>query len=655
MLSGGPLPSPASWEKTRLLLGALRGWKPSGAYAAPGKLFSPTAPKAYLAVCELGLRTKPAPGVVRQEGKQNLGPCGDRLDFCTMHLKKPNLAPMRVPDRGAESQLKLIGLPPNKSLADQALGVMAASFDERCAFPLLNRFFLSGGAPAKRQGSAKRSSTLVTGLLCFGLWFFLATAYAGPPVWGSFAAFLPQKEGKAARPALGEAFSTPAKRPILGWSAAFFALAIAHTFGASAITRLARRVEENHRRKLKLGVGHAVAEESVTARLLYLAGEVEAVFGIWAIPLFWSIVLLEGWSAATTYWSLEVNYTEPLFVVVVMVVASSRPVLSLAEGLLARLAKLGGDTVWSRWFFLVTLGPLLGSFLTEPAAMTICSLLLARTFYVLSPKPSLAYATLGLLFVNVSIGGVLTPYAAPPVLMVAGRWGWDLTYMIAHFGWKSVASIVLSSLLYSMIFAPEFVRLEKLGKSRDPVYPEGSSRAAHPVPAWVTLCHLALLGWIVLTSHEPPLFCGAFLMFLALWEATRHYQGPLSLRRPLLVGFFLAGLAIHGSLQGWWIAPLLEGLGRWPIMITATVLTSFNDNALITFLASQATGLSEPLRQAVLIGAVTGGGLTVIANAPNPAGQALLSRFFPGGVSPLGLAGGALVPTTIAGACFMLL
>jgi hypothetical protein len=84
----------------------------------------------------------------------------------------------------------------------------------------------------------------------------------------------------------------------------------------------------------------------------------------------------------------------------------------------------------------------------------------------------------------------------------------------------------------------------------------------------------------------------------------------------------------------------------------AVLLTAFNDNALITYLATLVPNLSDPLKVAVVGGAVTGGGLTVIANAPNPAGQAILSRFFNGAVSPLGLLGGALLPTIIAAILF---
>jgi len=108
--------------------------------------------------------------------------------------------------------------------------------------------------------------------------------------------------------------------------------------------------------------------------------------------------------------------------------------------------------------------------------------------------------------------------------------------------------------------------------------------------------------------------------------------------------------------QQWWIEPVLSSLGRWPLMIGATLLTALNDNAAITYLASLVPGFSDPLKYAVMAGAVTGGGLTVIANAPNPAGQSILQgQFGDGGISPLKLFIAAVPPTLIMGAAFMLL
>ena len=158
--------------------------------------------------------------------------------------------------------------------------------------------------------------------------------------------------------------------------------------------------------------------------------------------------------------------------------------------------------------------------------------------------------------------------------------------------------------------------------------------------------------WTVLTGHYPALFLGGFLVFLGFTKATAAYQSRVELRAPLLVGFFLAGLVIHGGLQAWWIAPVLGRLSEFPLFLASTILTSFNDNALITYLATLVPDFRDSLKIAVVAGAVTGGGLTVIANAPNPAGQALLNEFFDGAILPLGLFLGALPPTIIAAIAF---
>lgn len=166
---------------------------------------------------------------------------------------------------------------------------------------------------------------------------------------------------------------------------------------------------------------------------------------------------------------------------------------------------------------------------------------------------------------------------------------------------------------------------------------------------------MGFMAWTVLTAHYPALFVGGFLVFLGFAKATSPYQSQIELKNPLLVGFFLAGLVIHGGLQAWWIAPVLSRLAEVPLFFAATVLTAFNDNAMITFLATLVPDLSESLKVAVVEGAVTGGGLTVLANAPNPAGQTLLNRFFGEGISPMGLFLGALAPTIVAAMAFRLI
>jgi hypothetical protein len=390
------------------------------------------------------------------------------------------------------------------------------------------------------------------------------------------------------------------------------------------------------------------------AELLHFLGEVEVVFGLWAVVLMVAITAYEGWATATHYLNGTVNYTEPLFVVVIMALASTRPIVTFAETQLRRVANMGGGTPAAWWMTILIVGPLLGSFITEPGAMTISAMLLARQFYDLKPSARLKYATLGLLFVNVSIGGTLTHFAAPPVLMVARPWGWDTAFMLTQFGWRAAAAVVIATLAYYLLFRTEFKALAAHAPVADIDQPdeEALGKGLLPVPAWVTAAHMLFIAWTVFNSHYPALFLGGFLFFLGFARATSAYQSRVELRTPLLVGFFLAGLVIHGGLQGWWIAPVLASLAETPLFLGATFLTAFNDNALITYLSTLVPNLADSFKVAVVGGAVVGGGMTVIANAPNPAGQALLSRFFDGSVSPLGLALGALPPTVIAALLF---
>jgi hypothetical protein len=456
-----------------------------------------------------------------------------------------------------------------------------------------------------------------------------------------------------------------------------FFLAVTHTFLAAKFNHLAHKFAVAHRERLsshqKLYV-EGKEPVSFKATLFHFLGEVEAIFGIWLIPLLISLVLIEpeGLSVASFYIDTR-NYTEAVFVVIIMAIASSRPVIQIAETCLRSVAKLGKQSPAAWWLSILMIAPLLGSFITEPAAMTIAALLLGHQFYLLDPAPAFKYATLGLLFVNISVGGTLTHFAAPPVLMVAGSWHWNLPFMFTHFGWRAVIGVVVATGVYFFIFRKHFIQL----KARAQELADAKTDEAEPEPApiWVVLVHLGFVAWTVLTLHHPPFFIGGFLFFLAFTMATHHHQYDIQLKSPLLVGFFLAGLVTHGGLQGWWISPVLGSLAEVPLFIGATILTAFNDNAAITFLASQVPAFSpdlfvgdhwvskagaaladaQGLEYAVVAGAVTGGGLTVIANAPNPAGQSILSKFFKDGVSPLKLLLAALFPTLVMAFMFMVL
>ena len=407
---------------------------------------------------------------------------------------------------------------------------------------------------------------------------------------------------------------------------AIFALALGHTFAAKQFERLSHRYPRH-------------------AGLFHLLGEIEVVFGFWAIVLILTMALMQGGTQALTYAESR-NYTEPLFVFVVMVVAASRPVLRTvvwAVDGLARLMPLP-TPVASALLGLAAV-PLLGSLITEPAAMTIAALMLAPQVFRPGVPERLKYLALGVLFVNISIGGTLTSYAAPPVLMVASTWQWDSAFMFAQFGWKAALAVLVNATVATLMLRKHL---------RAPAT-EGATPEA-PVPLTVVLVHLALLASVVLLAHHPVAFLGLFLMFLGFTQAYERHQSPLIIKEALLVAFFLAGLVVLGGMQGWWLQPIVSSLEPLALFFGALGLTAVTDNAALTYLGSLITTISTESKYMLVAGAVAGGGLTVIANAPNPAGVALLKRGFEdGSIGAGGLLLGALGPTAVAAAAFLLL
>ena len=368
-------------------------------------------------------------------------------------------------------------------------------------------------------------------------------------------------------------------------------------------------------------------------------------FGFWAIVLVVAMALLADGETAINYAESR-NYTEPLFVVVVMVVSASRPVLQTVAKFMdaaARLAPLPKQLALA-WLGLGIV-PLLGSLVTEPAAMTIAALMLAPIIFRNGVPEGVKYFALGVLFVNVSIGGTLTSYAAPPVLMVASTWSWDSSFMLWNFGWKAAIAVLLNASLAA--FA-----LRRHLSTTQSTQPEPEAR----VPLLVVLVHFAVLVCVVLAAHHAVAFIALFLLFLGFTQAYERHQSPLVIREALLVGFFLAGLVVLGGLQSWWLQPIVSALHPLALFFSALGLTAITDNAALTFLGSQISGISEAAKYMLVAGAMAGGGLTVIANAPNPAGVALLRRGFEdGSIGAGGLLLGALLPTLVAAAAFLLL
>jgi hypothetical protein len=243
--------------------------------------------------------------------------------------------------------------------------------------------------------------------------------------------------------------------------------------------------------------------------------------------------------------------------------------------------------------------------------------------------------------VNVSIGGVLTPYAAPPVIMVAGKWGWNMGFMLQTFGYKAVIAVMVNSLMALWLSRKELVSFQSNERK--------GGQDSSGIPIWITVIHLAFIAMIVVNAHHMTIFIGLFLFFLGVVTITREYQDELKLREGLLVGFFLGGLVVLGGPQSWWLKEILPRLGQTELFLASTGLTAIFDNAALTYLGSQVPSLSDALKYSLVAGAVAGGGLTVIANAPNPAGFGILSPTFENGaISPIKLLIYAAVPTLVA-------
>lgn len=545
-----------------------------------------------------------------------------------------------------------------------------------------------------------------------------------------------------------ELSSKVSENPFNLFATIIFFLAIIHSFFSSSITTLAHKIELDYEEKKKKKLVD-INSSSILAGILHFLGEIEAVFGLWAIILGIGMSYFYNWNTFVHYLNGQ-RYTEPILVVVIMTIASSRPILKLFELLIWKIVKFFRGSLEAWWLVILTLGPILGSFITGPASMVISAYLLSEKFYELNPPNRLKYGTLALLFVNTSVGGTLSNFASPPILIIAKPWGWSNLFMIQNFGWKAIFAILSSNFIYFFIFKNDMKNLKdayamnrfkkyvqrrfvskkqleeafdtlesdinsKLGFTKNfvescnaikneikleayknldenelshydidssieerfekikesemkrsipgllpaherPFYrdPEWDTRE-DKVPLWIMIVHTLFLVAALLNAHEPILFISIFLFFLGFIQVTPFYQNRLDLKPPLMVSFFLSSLIVHGGLQEWWISPVLGSLSELPLTIVSIILTSFNDNASITYLSSLVPNLSASMKYAVVAGAVTGGGLTVIANAPNPIGQSILKKYFKHGISAFELFKYALIPTLLSGLYFILL
>lgn len=367
---------------------------------------------------------------------------------------------------------------------------------------------------------------------------------------------------------------------------------------------------------------HHFPKGSAPEALLHLLSEVEVVFGFWAFLFLTTWFLKEG-AAPVIQYQQSLNMTEPLFIFCIMILASTKPLVSFARYLVMSFSELllkfiKIDKKRVQFFVLMAFGPLLGSLITEPAAITLVALLLYRMMKNQVSEKFL-YSTVALLFVNISVGGGLTHFAAPPILVVAGTWGWTLKDVFINLGEPVILAVFLNTTLFSLFYKKEIS--EKLN--------EINTADGEAIPIWVTAVHILFLVLLVMTAHYSHVFMGLFLIFIGLTTVTKKYQDPLKFKEGFLVAFFLAGLIVFGSFQRWWLEPIITSMGEKVLYAVATGLTAITDNAALTYLGSQVPTLSEISKWALVSGAISGGGLSILANAPNPAGFSILSSKFP--------------------------
>jgi len=410
-------------------------------------------------------------------------------------------------------------------------------------------------------------------------------------------------------------------------AAVIFAIAIIHIFSVKYFENLANRSEKH-------------------SGLFHLLGEIEVVFGIWAMILVIFMFVFLG-KAETMDYVNNRNFVEPMFVFVIMVIAATRPILHTVIAVVKRLSNILPRKGATGFYFVVMcIVPLLGSFITEPAAMTLAALILSDKLFSQGISKKLKYMTLGALFINISIGGTLTNFAAPPILMVAQTWDWSSYFMLTTFGWKAAIAIFLNTSIIMLFFFKELSAINIRTTVSD----------REKIPFVIVLIHFSFLALVVYFGHYPPFFMSLFLLFLGVTYAYQQYQDRLMLREGLLVAFFLGGLVILGGQQAWWLKDIIQSLTNAQAFFGAIGLGAFTDNAAITYLGSLIDGLSDEFKYYLVAGAVTGGGLTVIANAPNPAGVAILKNHFEdGAVDPRYLFLGAILPTIVASICFIIL
>lgn len=425
-------------------------------------------------------------------------------------------------------------------------------------------------------------------------------------------------------------------------SAVLFFSAVIHTFLTPWLTRL---YEECLHKKMIFP--ERWRQYLWLSELLRIVSRVELVFVLWAIPLFFLFLYTEGYRVTMAYFDSR-NYVFSLFIVVMLILLESRPIEYLSQRIFSSAAKIGKQSPICWWWTIMIAAPLSTFFLKESGAMIIAATLLSKHFYQLSPSPKFCYATMGLLFSNISISGLTSSFSSRALLTILPEIKWTSSFIITHFCWKVILAVLISTMIFFLFFRKEFKKFPKTIPS--------STIMQNRVPYWTIFIHVVLVGCVIL-SRAIPLFLGFILVFyLGFQRFTIFYQNPIKTAKVCFVGLFYAGVVIFGELQEWWMLDLMHGMSDFGYMMTSYMFSIFLDNALVNHIVHNLPMANDCYLYLVLVGSMSAGGLTLVSNMPNIVGYLILRPTFPqSDISLIRLFWSALIPSIVSLSIFWLL
>lgn len=393
-----------------------------------------------------------------------------------------------------------------------------------------------------------------------------------------------------------------------------FVLSIIHMFLAPWFTRLYRFFQHK-----KIVFPERWKKYLWLSEFFRLIGRIELVFILWSIPLFFLFIYTEGYRITMAYFNTR-NYTFALFIMIMWILLGSKPISYLAEHTFAKIASIGRQSPKSWWLTVMFVAPLSTSFLKETGAIIIATTLLAKYFYDLSPSSKFAYATMGLLFSNISVGGLLTASSSRSLSMVYPVLRWSHSEVIINFGWKALLAICISTLTYYYIFRKEFKNFPN-----KVAYIVKSNRK---IPVWMICSHILFLYTLIHFRSIPILMGGVLILFLFFHRLTIFYQRKIDLLKIGFLGLFFLGMSFLGGLQEWWILSLIKKMSDFGYMLTSYMLSIFLDNVLVNLMMHDVPMVTDCYLYLIISGCVAAGGLTLISNTPNIVGYSALRPFF---------------------------